>query len=178
MTALPPNGTPTAFLRYTNGFARHVTQFRFAPEVLPEDAQQMVAAFVDVARLLLSPDGVFDQLDYREANSDVTYPLPWSGVPGAFTSVGTLIDRPRFVSWVGRSTNGHKVRITMFPGVAVNPTNNYRLEPGEVTICDDVLTLLRGTSVDFRAIDAGQPIWKNYTNVGLNSYFQRKARNF
>jgi len=141
-----------------------------------------VNAFFTALAPLLFNDFAFTDCSFQAAGTLFSVPAP---PPAPITPGGgspTKGDAPRFISFVGRSSGGRKVALTVY-GVTADPGNSdqaisqdYRLLYGEQAQVAAAITVLVYSS--FSAVDGPEPVtWKQYANLGYNSHFQRKLRN-
>lgn len=175
MAPLPDNNTQRTFIDYSGPTGEHTMQVRF-----DGDANfGGLIAYTNTLAVLLA-DTLWDQMDvtglrYSGPGQNFSINLPFTPISGALAVNLDPADFPRFVSFVGRSTQGRRVRFFVW-GVPFVTPDNYRFPLGVAQQLDDLHSGLSVDTADLCAID-GQPfVLKNYINVGYNSYYERKRR--
>jgi hypothetical protein len=83
--------------------------------------------------------------------------------------------RNRTWSFVGRSPDGRKSRLFVFGAKAIQE-GDLRVDTGESTIVQSVVTFLNGAVGTFNSISGAHPTWKGYANVGYNDHWARVYR--
>jgi len=118
---------------------------------------------------------VIDQVTFAADGSNV-FNLVTTGVEGNTYGSGTtdVSESGRFVSFIGRSSGGRRVRLYVFGFITVS--HDFRFVAGEVTQVDDAIDVLQAAGSTLVAIDDIQPIWKNYANAGYNAHWQKAVR--
>lgn len=175
MAPLPENNTPRLFIEYTEGGQEHVLELRLSSGSTTVEA---VAAYTAVApsmaALLFAADRVTGAR-FAAAGSNFSFPISVSAQTGSASGTADADRKPYFVSVTGRSTDGRRVRVTMFTQLALVETNGYKIvaPAGAFATWRNAVT---GASADARTISGQVPVWNSYLNVGSNAYFQRKAR--
>ena len=179
MTALPTNGTKRIEVGYSVQGKKHSILLR-AVEGAPAQAivDDFRALLVDHSTIQTN-DCVWDTAKVYDLGVDFSRELSFASLTmdGGAEEVAYL--QPRFLSFVGRTTMGRRVRVYFYGSAGVNSNiADYRLQTGEVARWDAFQYAFK----DFYAthglvgIDLHTVTWKNYINVGYNSYWQRKAR--
>ncbi len=168
------NATGRLWVAYEGPAGRHEVMFRYAEGVEPADAVTSAASVCNAMKAFLSSDTAFVDARWSERLTVVSFPVTWTPISG--TSSDTLIPEnyPNFVTWVGRSSDGVRVRWTL-NGVPLEPDSDYRL-PASSTAVSAVLTALRTASPSIVTASRLVPIINNYADTGCNAYFQRKRR--
>lgn len=173
MAPLPPNNTAVYEVFYTTSSEQHSTQVR-------TDAVSPAAfgTFFDSIMDALSPNLfslVIDEVTFRPALSTISNPVT-TGIEGNTygSLVASTLEKPQYLSFVGRSSGGRRNRMTFF-GLTDLGTN-FRVSAGEFASVDAVTAILNGATGIGIAIDGLETIWKSYANAGVNSYWQRKLR--
>lgn len=175
MAPLPDNNTAVLFMDYTSGGQKHTAEVRLPSGATSGSATVAAGVMAIVMKALLFPGDSITGARFRQAASSVSFPLTFSAVVG--TQAGTPDDdnKPNFVSWTGRSTDGRRVRFTVFTRAVQPVLQGWRdttPSAGEAA----VLAALMDNDVDARTISGAAPIWNSYVNYGANAYYQRKAR--
>lgn len=172
---LPDNNTGVLFIDYTSGGQRHTAEVRLPAGSNQAAAETAYAALKGpMAALLYSDDSVLGGR-WRAAGSTVSLPISGSAAVGTQSGTGDDDRKPNFYSFTGRSSDGRRVRFTLFSRTVTPETIGWRMSPIP-TLAQAVLTALQGSSVSARTISGNTPNWNSYVNFGSNSYYQRKAR--
>lgn len=178
MAPIDPAGTARLYLDYTLGGQGHTVIFRFGDNGLPALAAPVFATLLAANPAAFGSNVEFVGARQSFSGSNVTNPLPWDVVEFVGTAVAA-VDAPRFVSWVGRTSEGRRVRY-YFYGMNLDSSEpaDYRLTGEEVPVVaafqDDLYSFLEELNVV--AIDSNPAVMKPYANVGYSAYYQRKAR--
>jgi len=175
MAALPPSNTVRYFLDYTVNGIEHTIQMRVGAGATDGGASSSFSAFLAT----LSPNFyLINVIGMRKANlgSDVTNPVTYTGTTsfGSGTASDNLA-RAAFLSFVGRSTDGRRVRIFVY-GTKITAEGDYRVDVSEAAEVDSAVFLLNSATGVFLTISGLQPVWKAYANEGVNAYWQRRSR--
>lgn len=176
MAPLPTNLTDTYFVDYEGPMGQRSFQFRLSPGSLDADAQTSAQNFIGTLQPIIYTSVQFIALRKRVAGSTVSYPITWTAMAG--TASGTLQqqDYPKFVSFVGRSNDGRRVKLSVY-GVNLAISQDYRLSQGENAAVLAATQFLNGPTCPWVTISDNDPIWQLYGNQGYNSYFQQEQRN-
>jgi hypothetical protein len=174
---LPSNTTATLFLDYSFQGEGHTMQFRHASGQTVGALIARVQTFLQALDEIMDPTWEITGARYRAAGSIVALPVepPADPVP-----TGTALPQtswPRYVSFSGRgATTGRQVTIFVY-GLSFPTPSNYRLEAGENITVDAARTVLDSSAAGlFTDVAGSDPIWKQYANVGFNSYHERQQR--
>lgn len=175
MAPLPANSTPRAFIEYTVGGQEHVLEIRLAPGSVSGDASSAFGLLApEMANFLHTSDAVTG-VRFSQAGSNLSFPVAVTAVPGIQAVAPDPDHKPNFVSFTGRSSDGRRVRATMFTQYIDLSTVGYR----DNTPSGDTLALMNaitGNELSARTISGLVPVWNTYVNYGANAYYQRKAR--
>lgn len=178
MAPISPSGTARLYLDYTVGGNPHSVIFRYGSNDGPAAAAPIFQAILEANDAAFGVNVQFIGARVAFTGTNVTNPLPFT--PTGF--VGTAIpgaQYPRYVSWVGRTSEGRRVRY-YFYGMNLDGylPPDYRLTGEEVPVVSsfqaDLFDFIAETNVV--AIDSNPAVMKNYANVGFNAYHQREAR--
>lgn len=172
---LPHNNTITAWLLYTSEDVEHEMELRFTPGTADATIINAATGIGNALRPLMKTTDAFKGLRKRDAGSIVSFPLAWTNVMGTNATAHADGQEANFMSAVGRTTGGRKVRATFFTPY-VEPNENFRLLEGVDATADAWLSQLRLSANNIAAIDGLRPIWYTYVNFGVNSYWQRQRR--
>jgi len=175
MAVHAPNATRRYWLDYTVHGRQHSTMFRTSEIFSPANFGSTMNSILNMLDALLYPITVV-QCRTSALGSDFSTPVT-TGIEGNVYGTGTPVsemDDPQFLSFVGRSTGGTRVRATFFGLVALD--NNFRLSPAEASAVGDVADALNLADGFGYAADNLSATWQRYANVGSNAYWQRKIR--
>lgn len=176
VVALPPSNTPRWWLDYTVNGDPHSLMMRATS--IKTDAQ-VATVYADLLALFTTSDiYAIAVTGMRKAaeGSDVTLPATYAETTAFGT--GTAVDndnRAKTFSFTGRSDDGHKVKLFIF-GCKPTANGDYRIQVGESSTIDDVVTYLNNLNGFFNSISGGHPIWNAYGNTGWNDHWIKKAR--
>jgi hypothetical protein len=175
MAAMDPASTDRYWVDYEGPMGKHTMQFRMDSFTAETAARNSIVGFLQVLLPFVYPTVTFYGLRYAMQGQNVSNPLAWSTLQGTATGVLAPENYPRYISWVGRSSNNRRVRIFLY-GCISAVTPDYRLNDGESAPADAGMDYLNSTSSLMVAIDSVRPVWKAYANQGYNAYHQRKRR--
>jgi len=175
MAPLATNLTDRYKLGYEGDFGRHVCMFRFAPGTDEGTARAEITDFVTAIKPLYNTGHTFNVLSKSAANSSLFFPIQWTPIAGTGTAVLTPEQYPRFLSYIGRTTLGRRVRLTLF-GANVGITTDYRITGNESAPVAAGWNQLQAVISVQVGIDGAPIQWYSFANVGYNAYFQRKQR--
>jgi len=172
MAPLPANSTPRFKVLYTTCFRQHSMEIRshLSPSGLGTLVDDFMTAIGAAARV-----AVIDEVQFAADGSDV-FNAVTSGIEGNTygTGAGTLNETAWFYSWIGRSSDGRRVRIYRFGGDAQGGDYRFnRFESGSLDAATDVLV---AAGADIVTIGDLQPVWKFYINAGVNAHWQKAVR--
>jgi hypothetical protein len=173
---LPANNTYRLFVIQEGTAGRHETVFRFGAAVSQADAITRARAICTAFAPLLSTGVSFTSARAQNAGESVSFPVVWgTAIPGTAAAAVTGELRPQFVSMVGRSAAGRRVRI-MFFGFPTGMSNDYRILASDGAGFANAITVVRDGLPGLAARDGAVAIWNSYINCGRHAYFQRKLR--
>jgi len=174
--AFSPSSTTRWFLRYSVTGDEHVMQLRSTSAAT---AEQVSDAFGALLASLADNSQLYEvniiDLSRAATGTNSREPQTWSGDATYGSGAMPEVDSPRFVSFSGRAAGNQQVRIFIYGWIGTSP-DDYRLNSGESAFVEDALTVLAASPNVFLSAGLNQPIWKAYSNVGFNAYFQRKQR--
>lgn len=174
MAPLPQSNTPRYRIVYNTGENEHTLQIRHAATVSTTLAGQQIADFLTQIEPLLGEITIV-RAEAAAAGSNVFVPAFWPGDPTYGSGDPGAINEPAFISFVGRSTGGRRIRVFVF-GISAVTQADYRLSEGESAVVAAALGSLESGPDFWQAIDGLQPVWNRYANMGFNAHYQRKAR--
>lgn len=180
-----PNYTARYRVRYRVLGQVHTMLFRISRATAnPASAGDLISSDVlTIAAPLMFADWAVIGADVAQEDSDVF--LPTTSLPvvsGQSVMTGDISHIPLYCSFVGRSTSGKRAALFLYgfnvsPHAADNTANDYRIMATENSVVSDVVEALNShTASGLVANDNSPIVWYPYINVGLNSYYQRRAR--
>jgi hypothetical protein len=172
MAPLNPNNTPRFKVFYTNVGQQHVSQVRGT------SSPSSLGSQFDVLMTALSPilyATTIDKVEYAPSGSNI-FNIVTSGIEGNTygSGAGSTAVAPYFIDFIGRSTGGRRVRMSVF-GVTILGLD-YKFQPGEDANVDAAILVPQASALDWLAIDGIKPTWYSYADAGVNAYYQRKNR--
>lgn len=183
VVALPPSNTPRYWVDYVANGTEHTFQFRYPGGALSGEPD---TSFLNGITLWLSEMLAFLPADfaitgarYAPAGSDVTLPATEPASPGTGAGTAQAAERPAFITFVGRSAAGRKVKVQLL-SIAVSPVgevgvySDYRITPGQSADFDAAVAALQLLSCV--AIDGNPITWYTYGNLGYSAYWQKRQR--
>lgn len=174
MAPLPPNNTPRFRIKYTNVSHQHSMEVRshLSPSALGTLIDDFFTA-LDTAIF----STVIDSVEFAADGSDIFNPVT-SGIEGnVYTGFGSGTvpgEAAQYISFIGRSSGGRRVRLYVF-GVTTTG-DDFRFPAGEVADVDAARAVLVAAGDSLRCIDDLQPVWKTYANGGVNAHWQKALR--
>ena len=172
---IPPTNTARLFVDYADGDTRHTVILRPQTGVTVAQLATWFNDFLtDNAGLFLTRVS-FDGAREALINSNVTNPIAWTTVAGTNPSSPKTDGKPWFLSFVGRSAQGHRTRMSIY-GAAYGDDSNYRITAAENAGVADAVTQLNDLQAKLGDITGSKAVWKDYINLGYNAYWQRQAR--
>lgn len=174
MAALPQSNTARFLLDYADANNSHTMEMRCADGVGAVDAEVAFNGVLTAVEDRLSLINIIG-LRHIVKGSNISVPVAWGGPTTYGAGAQTPINAPCFFSAVGKDTAGRRARVYIYGIVGLNDAS-YRLEPGESGLPDALLTALTADPTVWLSISGLVPYWHRYINTGLNSYYQRKAR--
>jgi hypothetical protein len=114
---------------------------------------------------------------FQEAGTDFSIDVPYTGEvtswgSGAAGDAGT----PEFASLVSRSNDGKKGKLRIFGYKQRASVGDFRFSTIGVEGWEDVVAYLNAESHHFATVAGATPTWKQYVNLGVDAYWQRKMR--
>lgn len=174
MAPLPESNTARWYLDYQVGSQKHILQMRVAEEKNNVEVSGAFDAFLSAIGPLLTIITI-NGLRGSAAGSSISVDRSWVGPASYGSGAQSAVNRPAFISFVGRTDGARKVKVELF-GIAGVNENDYRKTFLESVDVANTLDVLRADDMYWCAIDGLPAVWKNYANVGFNAYYQRKLR--
>lgn len=173
---VPNNQTDRYFIDYSSANGEHTMLVRLRGDLRGAPAQDLITLLVASYGAIAPPQTIFREVRFSAAGSTVSLPLFNINLVGFGAGTPGNEDLTRFITFVGRSSTGRRVRQTLF-APAVQPDVDYRVPRGVLSGVDGVLDFLQQNTGNFVGVD-GQPVqaWYDYANTGFNAYYQRRAR--
>jgi len=174
MAPLPVESTQRFVFDYESGGNGHSIMVRTADSVTPAEAGAALDAFLSALEPNLFAMSITSAVQYL-TGSTVSFPVT-TGIEGNSygTGVPSVLEEPQYIDFVGRTTGGRRVRITVFSPSDLG--GNFRVSEGEFASIAAALAVLEGSTGIFIGVDGLDPFWKRYANTGLNSYWERQQR--
>jgi hypothetical protein len=171
-----PSNTKRYFLDYEGLMGHRTMQFRTNDATSDATAVTEISEFITAIRGIIYSSVSFTGLRVALKGSNVSNPVAgWTPILGSAVGTQGGADFPRYFSYVGRSTDGARVRLSVYgSNVIIDP--DYRYSTAENATMAAGLAVLNQAPQTFLTISAAAPIWKNYANGGYNAYHQRKRR--
>lgn len=183
MAPLPENNTARLFVDYTSGAFDHTLLLRFGPTTAPLDAVAVAQDICTALAPFMNSNDSFFGARWSANGSNIALPVAWTPVAGTSTGAAFSEDpEAAFVSVVGRSFGGRRVRWDFFTVIKVSTTwpDDNRYAPGESTNADDIQDAFEAATIlpvdPVVAIDGMDVIVYEYVNIAKNGYWQRKQR--
>lgn len=187
MAPLPENNTGRYFVDYVTGNVavsqEHTLVVRCATTAGGVQAQDAVLSFLgSIGAVNFRPGWRVLRVRHQEAFTDFSVPVPLtatlSAFVGTFGSAGAAWGEALEARWVGRSSlDGRRTALSLY-GLAINIPDNFRLPAGGSSPAwvQNSINNLNGASNPFYTISGSEPVWYDYINVQLNSYWESRLR--
>lgn len=175
MAPLPQNNTARVFLDYSGVTGAHTTMLRLLVNTGPDEGLEVAQAFWSQAVNILTQDVVDATVRYSAQGSNFSLPVG--------TATGTGLGAPNqpdandamFTSFIGRTIEGRRTRITLF--------NVFRVPDGDFRVSGESLSTAEAAILNYLendsrivGIDGERVVWKPYLNTGWSAYYQRLYR--
>lgn len=170
---LPPladNLTVRAWLKYTSMNTTHELCFRMPSGSTTSAISSTANTLVTGLTGIMHTTNSFIGLRYSAAGSNLSFPISFSSVAGTASHVAEKDDESKFLSVVGRSAAGYRIKCTFFTA-AFPDTTGYR-----TALPSNLYNAVITAGAALVAKDGGAVIWNPYSNIGYNSYWQRQLR--
>lgn len=185
MPAYAPNFTARYEVKYRSLGRQYSVGFRFTStdSVVSPAEIAAVKSILDAAAPLRFTDWTVESADWTAQGSSVSVPVTPPVITAGTGAVPAqqIAARPRYISWVGRTFGGSRAAVFLF-GCAVQAEgsaqgNDYRLTTVENSNVANVRNaLIAAATSGLCGIDGGTVAWKQYANLGYNSFQTKKAR--
>lgn len=172
MAPLPPSNTPRYKVLYTTVFEQHSMEIRshISPSALGTLVNDFMTA-IGASALVAT----IDEVQFAADGSDI-FNAVTTGIEGNSYGTGAGYDAQTawYYSWIGRSSDGRRVRLYRFGASSLG--NDFRFGRGEGTGLDAATDVLVAAGADIVTIGDLQPVWKFYINAGVNAHWQKAVR--
>lgn len=176
MAPLAPENTSRLIVDYLIGTLRHHAVFRFGAGVTSTDAITAARAIITLLKPLITTNSSFNGARWAAAGSVISLPVTWgAAILGTSVEPFASHENAQFLSFVGRSSDGRRYKLTFF-GYPYVPNGQYRVAAASDANVLAVVNGLNGNNPPLVTISGSVPVWNTYANVGLNAYWQRKLR--
>ena len=175
MAPLPDNNTPTLFLDYTSGGQNHTAEVRLPSAATTSTASAAAATIAAVMKNTMLTSDTIKGARFRAQGSTFSFPVSVTATAGTIAGTADPDLKPAFYSFTGRSSDGRRVRFTVFTNYVNTMTDGYR-DATPAAAFASVLAALGSSGADARTISGLAPTWNPYVNFGNNAYYQRKTR--
>lgn len=187
MTDYAPNYTHRYRVRYFCCLKAHTVTWRWDAEAAAfniAELQEDVGDWFDALIPLMANDFSILSAEGAARNSDVFLPNPLPTITAAVNPLNTPFkgNMPRFVSFAAKSQQGNATR-QFFYGLTSSAYtelqadgNDYRFTQGEDAVIDSALLAYSNVRNLVGSDNLPAQYVYSYANVGLNAYYQRRAR--
>lgn len=172
---LPESNTARLFVHYTHENVEHEVQVRPITSTNIPALANWFQNWLTENSGLFGTGTQFDSAQFAAQNSNIRNPIAWSPVTGTGTATSDPARFSRTASFVGRGSDGRKVRL-FFYGTIFGPDNTYRVLSGESAVLDAAITDLNNLASKPGTITGAAPVWKPYANIRNNGYWQTRLR--
>lgn len=175
MTAIDPTNSARYFLDYTVSGHDHTLEMRTDGTVDDSDAIAVLTDFLTVHHDFIYELNVigfrFAQAGHHNSND-----VAWTGSTVYGDSDGPEYTTAWYYDYVGRDSDGIRVRVALFGANQVQMGDNYRITPVEAAFVGLALASLTQDAQMFWTVNQQIPVWKQYANCGVNAYWRNKVR--
>jgi hypothetical protein len=85
-------------------------------------------------------------------------------------------DTANYIDFVGRDTDGVRVRVAVFGANFTTLGDDYRASASESAFVGDAIAQLTSDAQMFWTVAGNVPVWNNYADIGTNAYWRNKIR--
>lgn len=176
MAPLAPNSTARVFVDYTVAGHQHTLQCRFDAPNTPSDCLPVIGDFLTAFGNQLYASTLVG-VRYTVAGGTVSSPFSAVGMPTSWGSgAATGNESAQYYDFIGRTTGGRRVRVSVFGAVNVSVNDVFRIPISGNPPWSDALDVLEAAEGVFIGIDGLQPYWHPYVNTGINAYWRNQIR--
>ena len=175
MAPLAPDSTPRVWIDYEVGSYNHTLQIRHTEDVAPEDVIPAFNDFITACGILFFAS-TFVGARYAAGGSHISVPLAGSWPVGWGDTAAGRKDSANYVDFIGRSADGRRVRMAVFGAKNQNLGDDYRMTSVESAPMFAGVGELNSHPGIFVSINAFQPVWYPYANLGTNAYWRNHIR--
>lgn len=176
MAPITPDTVTWRFdINYEGNSGQHQMRVRVRPDFTENQAVTSALLARDLMAPVLHDDVVLTTVERYAPGETFSIPLVVAPLQGVVTGgIGPELF-PRFISMVGRSLTGRRVRYYLYETpVAVDA--DYRVPVGVAVELDALRAHLDNPATGICAIDGSDIRIAPYYNTGYNAYYQRKRR--
>jgi len=177
MAPLPSNNTGVLYVDYTTCGEQHTLQFRFNTSASFNDSMALADGFLTALTgglNLVTIDGA----RVRDAGTNVTYPVTWTGAATYGTTTGPHNESAYYYDFVGRSIDGRRCRVAVFGAGGDHDAadNDYRISASSSTAVAAAIAALESDGNAACSISGNAVNWQQYCNTGVNAYWRNHIR--
>lgn len=175
MAPLPANSTARYFVDYTTGTEEHTFSVRANPTYSPADLGTDLNTFLTDISPLLNRITII-RVRYQPEGSNVSAPVATAidGNDYGGASYGTGDDRSKFLNFVGRSSDGRRVRLAVYGVNDIQP--DYRVSTADSSAIIAAVDTLNTPANAFLTVSGLKPLWYPYANTTDSAYWQKQLR--
>lgn len=175
MAPHPVNGSNRLWVKKVGVTGTSEIMFRGRPNSNEVDLLDIAENFLNATKGLVFDDDAWVSARYSAQGSNLSFPSDWTPIVG---TNGTTFDPafgPFFVDWIGRGTDGTRVRWSI-QGAVRFTDSNFRVTAMENVAVANGIEALRAAEDLLGTITRVPVRVYDYADVGYNAYRQRKAR--
>lgn len=175
MAPLPHNNTDIYYLDYNVATHPHVLEVRTVDGAAVADVIAEIDAFMGNLNAMLTTVS-FTGFRFQGNGTDVSFPVTWTGDTVWGSGAATDQQAASYCSFVGRSIDGRRAKVSVFGFKALSADVNFRFARGESEAVDNELDALGTFTNGFKSISGLDVIWNQYMNTGQNAHWRNKLR--
>lgn len=175
MAPHPVNGSNRFWVKKVGVTGTHEIMFRGRVGTDGVDLRSVAVAFLNATKGLVYEGDTWATARYSAQGSDLSFPFDWVPIAGTNGTEFDASTQPFFVDWVGRGSDGTRVRWSIQGAVKFTDAN-YRVLPGENAAVAAGIAQLNAFPDILATITRVPPVIYNYADCGYNAYQQRKRR--
>jgi hypothetical protein len=113
---------------------------------------------------------------HRADGATISLPITWAFATTYGTTTALHNQTAQYYDWIGRSTGGRRVRLTVFGAITGYDVADDDYRVAATGIFEDGRDVLVGAADLLVAIDNAPIVWYNYVNLGQNAYWRNRVR--
>jgi hypothetical protein len=160
---------------YEVGSFNHTLQIRHTIDTTPEDVVLAFNDFISACGILFH-SSTFVSARFAAGGSNISAPLAGTWPVGWGDTPASRVDSANYVDFIGRSVDGRRVRLAIFGAKNQNLGDDYRMNSAESAPMLAGVNELNSHPGIFVSINAFQPLWYPYANLGTNAYWRNHIR--